>query len=227
MVSNLYSTLADLDYGIHSHHGYRSLFKTNAHVNDIRDVYRRIANAIELNATHPEMAGLRPPTILCRDDRATDPVDAHNYRVTCEKQPGQKLATGAVSSHETASVALCDFFWRIPSEPEEDDCPIWTNGRRFRMLENSAALARNQYSILIHEFVHLYNEYDPPYDYVEVYKLQEAVNLDAAESLKNAANYAYYAACLLILVDKDSMEANMIQRSRLDVPASLETGNTN
>ena len=194
LVSNVPSIVADIKHGIASRHGFRSFFKSNDNKKDVQAVFESIAHALPIFATHPDVAGLRPPTILCYDRRGTDEVDARNYREDCVGKAGSNFISGASSMHSIASVALCDLFWLLPTEPTIEQCPIITGNRRYRKLENAIELVKNQYSILIHEFTHLYNKHDPPYDYAETYGLQGSIDLNATESLKNPANYAYYAA---------------------------------
>lgn len=213
MKSDVQSVIADVDHGTASRHGFRSFFKTDANVKNVRAVFESIANNYAIYATHPAIVGLRPPTILCYDGRATDAIDATHYRHNCGWEPGQVFATVAVSTHETASIALCGSFWHFPPGPTNDQCPLLTGNRQSRKLDNNANLVENQYSLLIHELVHLYNPHDPPDDYVETYNIQDAVNLNSTESLENAANYAYYASGWLHLLLRLQLKANSTQPS--------------
>lgn len=51
----------------------------------------------------------------------------------------------------------------------------------------------SQFGALIHELVHLYSPFEEE-DLDEVYRIQDLVDLNATASLKNAQNYAAYAA---------------------------------
>ncbi|KAI4115257.1 MAG: hypothetical protein LQ338_007882 [Usnochroma carphineum] len=199
MISDLESTIADLEFGTASRHGFRSFFKTNANINDVRAVYKKMANAVEIYATNPDLQDMRPPAILCYDGRATDPIVEESYRKGCAPKPGQHSNIAALSTPATATIDLCDLFWGLRPEATANQCPLIAGNRLGRKLENTADLVLDQVSALIHEFAHLYNAHEPPYGYAESYNIQDAVDLNATESLRNAANYAYYVSGALLV----------------------------
>ena len=54
---------------------------------------------------------------------------------------------------------------------------------------------RSQLATLVHELVHLYSPFEED-GFVERYRIQDIVDLNATDSLKNAQNYAAYAAAV-------------------------------
>ena len=54
---------------------------------------------------------------------------------------------------------------------------------------------RSQFATLVHELVHLYSPFEED-GFGERYRIQDLVELDAEDSLRNAGNYAAYAAAV-------------------------------
>lgn len=140
----------------------------------------------------------------------------------CGREPGLILATGAISLHEIAAVALRHVFWYLRPEPTINQCRIFSGSRRYRKVETTAELANIQASLLIHQFPHLCNAHDPPNGFTEAYSVQDVVNLDSTEAFKRAANYAYnVSGTSQSRTVGSSPLADMFQPFKLDIQGSL------
>ena len=117
------------------------------------------------------------------------------YRMACTPRSGYG-PVGAAAWKDHGLVGLCPEFWNYEAFPDVETCPAVSGGRGHRyFIDNGEELASTQFAVLIHELVHLYNTRDMGALRGEVYYAQDCVNLDAQQSLENANNWAFYAAC--------------------------------
>lgn len=184
---NLQAVRNDAALGTKSQHGFSALFKSDANIDHVSATYRRMALGFPVNLPPPRPGSRRnpalsiaSPTILC---------------IKPEAQPN--VARGCRYNPEFASiledqyVQLCPSFWEFDDEPESSHCPrLWRN----TLFPNNDALSKNKEAILVHELAHLYGIHRLPKVESETYALVDAVKLSEADSLLNAANFAFYYA---------------------------------
>ena len=182
----LHLVLLDLEHGTASRHGFRAFLKSNANVPVVREVFQAIANGSDVKTYKP--------MIECLSPEGLTPEQLAVYRMLCATRPGfEAVSAGALPIH--GLVCLCPYFWTHAAFPEVDDCPT-VSGRRGqrRFVDDDGGFGETQFAVLVHELVHLYNPIDGGLEYAEVYSAQECVELDARQSVRNAENWALYAA---------------------------------
>lgn len=94
---------------------------------------------------------------------------------------------------------LCPVFWKLHFGPDHRMCPRL---RKNKLTPNGDVLTYNAQSQIVHELAHLYGVGigggKDPYGYrkgnYEPYLIQETVDLNAADSVNNAQNFAFYFA---------------------------------
>ena len=104
-------------------------------------------------------------------------------------------------NYPTPWIMLCPVFFQLQPYPPADACPIATRRTNhfIRKPEDDnivgSSIVQNQMWILFHEVVHYYLYSQPGYEMLrpEVYNINKAWKLSAADAWRNAGNYAYYA----------------------------------
>ena len=90
---------------------------------------------------------------------------------------------------------ICPSFWDMPAGLTAASCPAVVNNRA---TPNDESLIRSMYGVVLHTLVNVYVPASLDYGNSvvrEVINVQEAIELNATQSLVNANNYALYAAC--------------------------------
>lgn len=177
--------LVDLEHGTSSRHGFRTFLKSNGNLPLVSKTLRAISDGKDLKTGRPMIECPNP------DDMA--PEKLATYKMACFGQPESPLAASALPYHGV--VVLCPSFWTFKAFPSMDDCPA-VSGRRGHkeFVEYGSGLIYNQFAVLVHELVHLYNPVDQEFELGEVYSAQECTNLNSRRSVRNANNWALYAA---------------------------------
>ncbi|KAL8684455.1 MAG: hypothetical protein Q9224_006341, partial [Gallowayella concinna] len=181
--------LRDLDHGTASRHGYRTFFKTNTHLPLVKKVFQDMAQGRKLNYTNP--------LITCLNPYNESPTESSADSMMCGlSQPGHKMI-GAAAFPTSGLLIICPHFWTSPTFPRAgvDTCPLVTYGdrRHRRFAEDGRALMNTQFALLVRELARLYNPLmRGPAE--EVDGAQECLELDAENSIRNAGNWALYAA---------------------------------
>ena len=135
----------------------------------------------------------RWPTLFCVNEGNPAVIGVYNVcvnSVQCGNIP-------AGYQRESELVILCPAFWKIQDEePWSQNCP---HLGRNTLTPNDNALSNNQQGHLVHELAHMYGASTTPVAWQDVimepYAVMDAVNLNEAASLVNAASYALYYGC--------------------------------
>ena len=120
-------------------------------------------------------------------------VDAHTY---CIDNP-----LGAYYNYPTPWIVLCPVFFQLQPYPPADACPTLTRRTNHfvRKPEDDniagSSILQNQIWMMFHEVVHYYLYAQPGYEMLkpEVYNINKAWKLSAADAWRNSANYEFYA----------------------------------
>ena len=182
MQSNLQDVLNDVDRGTASP-AYRAFFKTNDNLEAVRQVFADIMNGSSLVAGGQTAS----PALGCTE--ADEPI-LNRIRGRCNNPAGTSAFT--MQSHKV--VFFCPPFWTMRRAARKAACPVIVNGE---VETEPLQLKSTKFAVLVHELVHIYNKFDHTRlfdDTEEVYNLTDVVGLNAARSLENAQNFAYYAA---------------------------------
>lgn len=175
----LQAVIADVKLGTKSPHGFAAFFKTNDNIATVQKVFQTIIDGpnVGLDDTNPLFACADPNQDLTKKVYA----DCLNRRIVCFAWP------------QYGVIFICPAFWNLNPLPFGSSCPRLGNNV---LVPDNTDLSTNQFGIVIHELVHMYAPKLTAIDGEtnEVYNVQAAVNLNAKDSLKNANNYALYAA---------------------------------
>ena len=191
--SYIQELLQDIILGTTSPHGYAAFFKTDANLDDIREVFQDIADGPDVlsRGAPGTVARWSAPTILC-----VNAGDSETYllQASCRvNQPGSRKVAGV--TRFSGIVHLCPQFFDIPRMPRRGACPrVDATTNRFEENNVGLGLAKTQYAVLVHELTHIYLTARGVQVQQEVYDIQGAVDLNASASFENAQNFAYYAA---------------------------------
>lgn len=135
---------------------------------------------------------LTPPTIMCVNDGDPDTVAQQQ---TCRNPIGYNRRVVASVEQGSGVVELCPLFFQQPRLSRKEACPTVDKvANRFELEDDGRDLGRNQYSVLVHEITHIYMGESGFAEDDEVYGLKGTVALNASASLRNAMNFAFYAA---------------------------------
>lgn len=185
--NNLKLVLADVKRGTTSK-AYQAYFKSQANVAKVESIFQAIADGIKLYIAVPGAPSkfYHPvyPTMLCLDPSM--PNVAKLQAVCSTTRDGGKAAASIIPhSH---FIVLCNDFWKLRKAPNRTDCP---QVKRNKFVPDDHRIMINQFGVLLHELAHAYtHNWDPK----EIYGPMDAVKLSAKRSLKNANNFALYAA---------------------------------
>lgn len=185
---HLRDVIADAELGTASNKGYSAFFKSNENVHEVMRVYKAMAAEEDVivpslwNASTP---GTKParPTFVCVDDT---PDDGGMYRQCVNEDSHVPM----VAMSETGTIALCPLFWdedRVPLP--RTDCPRLSGNT---VSPNIRALSQNQEAMIVYKLAELYGKVNKAPDVAM--KIQDAVDLDAEDSIANPYNFALYYA---------------------------------
>ena len=185
--------LLDANRGTRSQHGFRAFFKSNKAIKIVRRVFEGIADGkpIPLTAERAQLIGSNTatPRLICVREAGGDPSLSYLME-GCRRQEG--AAIYVMDGREV--IHICPLFWHLPAGHTKEKCPTVVDNK---LTPDDPTLVATMYGALVHELVHLYNpatRSTAVEGAEEVYDVQKAVDLDAKASLKNANNYALYAA---------------------------------
>ena len=193
--THLQAVITDVQLGTSSTHGFTAFFKTNDNKAAVQARFQKLIDGPPIVLT-PQRAQLThrptaPPTFICANQG--DTYSEKIYNQLCE--PNMHIPAG--QRPDTEVMVLCPLFWRMRQdgwiEPLSGFCPRLINNA---LLPNSGALTFNLMSVIVHELIHVYGAQQPPGGR-ETYTIQNAVELNATESMKNAANFAFYFAAVI------------------------------
>ncbi|KAL8723003.1 MAG: hypothetical protein Q9225_000619 [Loekoesia sp. 1 TL-2023] len=177
----LEQVLIDVQKGTSSK-AYRAFFKTQGNAARVENIFRRMANGdnVLILGNGPILTRLLRPSILCLDPSIPN---WEGLKAVCDL--GSPPAT-TVPNREL--VVLCPGFWEMDEGPDYSECPRM---RRNKFGPNDHRVMYNMFGTFVHEFAHAYLG---NWGTNETYKVMDAAELSAEVSLKNANNYALYAA---------------------------------
>jgi len=186
--THLQAVIADSHLGTASQHGYGPLFKTNDSIEEVVGVYQHMAAGTDImipaipSRRTPGLLTARP-TLVCVND---SPSLAALYHLCVYDHPDEPM----LHWEDSNLIALCPNFWAHKEMTvPRSDCPRLRGGS---LSPNNMALALNQQAMIVHELARMYQNTTNWPD--EVMNIQDAVNLNATASLRNANNYASYYA---------------------------------
>ncbi|KAL8984817.1 MAG: hypothetical protein Q9205_001308 [Flavoplaca limonia] len=184
---NLKLVLVDVKRGTTSK-AYQAYFKSQANAAKVEAIFQAIADGIQLYVRVPgaPTKHYHPvyPTMLCLDPRIPN-VAA--LQAVCSATRGGGKAAATIIPHSQFMV-MCPDFWKLRKGPDRTDCP---QVKRNKFVPDDHRIAVNKFGVFVHEFAHAYtHNWDPK----EIYSPMDAVKLSAAQSVKNANNFALYAA---------------------------------
>lgn len=185
---HLEDVIADAQLGTGSNKGYSAFFKTNENVHEVLRVYKQMAVQEDilvpsiLNASTLEPKPARP-TFVCVND---NPDDGSTYR-QCVNEGSQ---FPIVAMPETETIALCPLFWHETRVPlARTDCPRLGGNT---VSPNIRELYQNQEAMIVFKLAELYGKVDKTSNVAT--KIQDAVDLDAKDSIESPYNFALYYA---------------------------------
>ena len=184
--TTLQAVIADASLGTASRHGYATFFQNDDNIASVQGIYRNIAAGSPVSLPQ-EGRTVNPlfdiwPTLVC-----IQPGDTTFIKIAALCELG-----AAAGIFEKRFVALCPNFWEWEEAAGSLDCP---RVRRNTLTPNTDDLTRNQQGMLVHELAHIYgvtSNKDWKEGEFETYNINDAANLDVADALLNAQNYAYY-----------------------------------
>ncbi|KAL8668751.1 MAG: hypothetical protein Q9168_006629 [Polycauliona sp. 1 TL-2023] len=169
---------------------YRAYFKSPANAAYVESIFQAIADGILLRIAVPGSVPKKYhsvyPTIVCLDPTLPN---IQLYRAVCNvlTPDGAKPAASIVPQSHV--MILCPDFWKNMEDlPTRSECPAV---RRNTFVPDDHRVMINKFGTFVHEFTHAYtHNWNPK----EIYGPMDAVKLSAKLSLKNANNFALYAA---------------------------------
>lgn len=182
----------DSRLGVDSEFGFAALFKSNNAAARVNLILSKIAYG-----TIPSRAGCYPgarPTVLCVN---SNDVITNRMRELCNM--GHPAYTNKAFPHV---VILCPSVWYLPDmRASEVKCP--TLDAKGKLTPNDGVIALNTQATIVHEFVHIYQRFIDMGD--EAYNIQDAIELNEKDSLRNPSNYALYVAGKSSMVRSNSV----------------------
>ena len=177
--------------GTASTYGFTAFFKTNNNRPAVQQVFQNMALGapVPLGGFDAEFYGgqsTAPPTFICLDQGNPDTLVMWNF---CQNHP----AVAAFQLGGSNWITLCPYYWTLGGIPAARQCPSVVNNE---LTPNNAILVWNQFGVLVHELAHMYGVQTDE----ETFMIQDAVNLDATQSVANAQNYAMYAAGRFVFI---------------------------
>ena len=169
------------------HDPFHIFFSSNTR-SDVADVYQAMIDA----PTTP----MRPNFLCVNPDGA--PELAHARQVCTSSPNGMAFSANDAAGRLEGTTFLCPDFWKRPAFPTAANCPV-PRGLLFRGYFLSTGHAvNNLFSTIVHELAHYYSP-QPLGPLREVYELNEIIYAKADIQLNNPTNFAYFAACKLIV----------------------------
>ena len=174
----------ELSTGIQSKR-FRLFFKLGTHLSTLSTVMRSISSGKQVHTRDIRgSTSIQPPEFVCTDPSGFTSV----YWGECVRD-GATAGTVRGASF----IVLCPSFWTIlyPSLSDESiSAPVCPDSSGSASLPDKDNLTTSRMSVVLHELVHVYHI---PQLSPEVYALRGAAALNAANSARNANNYAFFA----------------------------------
>ncbi|KAI4277272.1 MAG: hypothetical protein LQ337_001919 [Flavoplaca oasis] len=185
--NNLKLVLADVKRGTTSK-AYQAYFKSQANAAKVESIFQAIADGIQLHIAVPGAPSkfYHPvyPTMLCLDPSMPNVA---KLQAVCMTTRGGGKPAASIIPHSQFMV-LCPDFWHLRKGADRTNCP---QVKRNKFVPDDHRIMINKFGVFVHEFAHAYtHKWDPK----EIYSPMDAVKLSAKHSLKNANNFALYAA---------------------------------
>lgn len=175
-------TAIDARRGVRSSHGFWALFNTDQNQPFVKETFQKIAKGASLSLYPTGDPDEHRPTFLCASKHSP------GLPKTLHKQCEDAIASVTTDRHNV--VSLCPAFWTLPTYPS-NVCPrVRRNGK---MDPSILSFTPNKVSCLTHETVHIYAGFHHPEEFREAYSLQQCIDLDDGDSVKNAQNFVNYA----------------------------------
>lgn len=127
-----------------------------------------------------------------------DGFTAHLYAECVARNTGARYAP-LMTWGATELIMVCPSFWTLPAGLTRASCPAVVDNAA---APNDEALLRSMYGTVVNMLTHVYLPETLDYGnsvVEEVSNVQDAIELSATRSLRNANNYALYAACKWLL----------------------------
>ncbi|KAL9135213.1 MAG: hypothetical protein Q9175_003597 [Cornicularia normoerica] len=191
---NLQIAIQDVKKGTASQHGYTAFFKSNANQAAVMDLFQKVSagDAIPISADRAMRLGslTASPSFACMAEG--DSFTAHLYAECLARSTGTRFSP-LMTWGATEIIMICPSFWTLPAGLTRANCPKVVDNKA---APNDEALIRSMYGSIVHMLVNVYLPESLDYGnsvVEEVINVQDAVALNATESMVNANNYALYA----------------------------------
>ena len=178
--NDLPTIVVDANQGTDSQYGYQAFFKTNDNIPFVTDTFGKMSDSASVNVGGQE----QQVVFVCANPG--DPVVATVYNNMMATQP----RAAAYSAFGNNAIYLFPFFWALSRKPYPFRCPHVRNGI---CSPNSDYLGRTQYATIVHELADKYLHLNDM-NAMDVYNIQDCIDLPANEQIDNAENYAMYVS---------------------------------
>ena len=187
--------LDDVTFGTTSTHGFTAMFKANRNINYVKYMLESVMTGRKLHGLLPNRAIDDGPRFACvsRDSRRKYSYIGIDPYLSCQGPPPNP-PPAAFYVQETKLIFLCDAFWRCPDYPGHQLCPSVQNNQ---FVLDQPGFHSCKFYTLMHEMLHFYlgratlSPHSWPH---EQYEANALVNLFSSNSVRNPANYEFYAA---------------------------------
>ena len=189
MKLELEKLMDDAKLGTRSKHGFAAFFKSDRNINQVIARYQNIVKGHPVIVSEARAAATRgdrtpQPVFICvnEDDSRTAKALEH-----CKQRPTEIV----LIEPGVEWVMVCpQFFDDAQARDAAQPCPKVQPDGKFK--EGDRALLAGRYADVVHMLIRLYDR-AATYNIQGAQSMQEAVELDARNSLKSAVAYGYYA----------------------------------
>ncbi|KAL8940346.1 MAG: hypothetical protein Q9216_002858 [Gyalolechia sp. 2 TL-2023] len=195
MLDRLRHTMADVELGENSFHGYRAFFK-RANERIIKSVFWNIQQATPVTLTTSRGERVETPKIVClgegeEDSHVTGVGNLYDYY--CAEGSGRQAPTAHF--HDSELIVLCPNFFYLAPWPAMQACPRLINGD---LKPDGSQLMQSQFAMMVRVLAGLYvplSRLNPPSTSSDLpLNLKAAVALPQGAAQRSRDSYAYYAA---------------------------------
>lgn len=179
----------DAKLGTHSKHGFAAFFKSDRNINQVIARYQIIVEGGPVIVSEARAAAIRgdrtpQPVLICVNEG-----DSRTAYVLeqCKKRPTEIV----LIEPGVEWVMVCpQFFDDAEARDAAQPCPKVQPDGKFK--EGDRGLLAGRYADVVHMLIRLYDR-AATYNIQGAQSMQEAVELDARNSLKSAVAFGYYA----------------------------------
>ena len=182
------TVLPDARSGNKGSSAFATFFTDNQSRAGVASIFSRIISARKVRSKRS--GRLEKPRFGCLKENAESQLEREGYQHVCTGKQGGSMPAIHISDAEDVYLCSPEFF-NFPLWPTTADCPTVEGGK---LVPNDYRLSKNQMSILIHELAHLHGVNDRSGAAVEQYQVDDCAALRPMAKLKNAQNFALYAA---------------------------------